>query len=542
MDKSFPAHADSEAQSLYLKGEKHYDKEEYEKALIYYEKAAALGSEMARYSLGFMKRWGEGCDAAPDEAFEEYFLPLAEEGHLLSLWQAADCCFWGIGTEQDFARAYNFGKRVLHEIAAGEGNLSPEVIIPQMCYCKLYGRGTDKDVAFAARSIREEMAVEEEEAFLPTYIRGLLEWLMTEVCFEGYAGFPVDNELGEKYQTESIMHAGKWLMKLEWKEGRKANKPSFFQRLLGKEEKATEGDTFRSLLNKEIAAQRYEGMTSIERREAEEIDQKEIWLKDLQRARDCEEAGDVEGMLAIWKHMAAEKCGMAMIKLGIYYRDNGDIKAAKEWFLNATLANFADDRSMGWYFLGLLYANGPETDGEMALCYFEKAAVQGAAEAWAELGHCYMNGIGSEKDLDKAAECFERGADAGDIECLFVRGIRCFEDDQVGWRDVKTAIESFEKVVAEENPWQNDARVYLAGAYVDADPKRYHEKAHALLVEAEKEGSLLEDRLFFMAMTYHELGDIEGCKRNLLAAAEMGYAAAEKALAQFDEQGLCEGI
>lgn len=50
-------------------------------------------------------------------------------------------------------------------------------------------------------------------------------------------------------------------------------------------------------------------------------------------------------------------------------------------------------------------------------------------------------------------------------------------------------------------------------------------------------------------MTYHEMGDMEGCKRNLLAAAEMGYAAAEmgyaaaeKALAQFDEQGLCEGI
>ena len=49
---------------------------------------------------------------------------------------------------------------------------------------------------------------------------------------------------------------------------------------------------------------------------------------------------------------------------------------------------------------------------------FEKAAKEGIAEAYCELGNLYFAGNGTEKDLQKAFEMYQKGAKAGDPVCM----------------------------------------------------------------------------------------------------------------------------
>ncbi|KAF0544221.1 calmodulin-dependent protein kinase [Gigaspora margarita] len=65
--------------------------------------------------------------------------------------------------------------------------------------------------------------------------------------------------------------------------------------------------------------------------------------------------------------------------------------------------------------LGFCYQNGigVEKDGQKAFEYYQKSANMGNSEGTRMVGFCYQNGIGVEKDEQKAFEYYQESADMG---------------------------------------------------------------------------------------------------------------------------------
>src|SRR5437660_956777 len=79
-------------------------------------------------------------------------------------------------------------------------------------------------------------------------------------------------------------------------------------------------------------------------------------------------------------------------------------KAAEQGYANAQ------------YNLGWCYDNGTgvEKDEQKAVEWYQKAAEQGYANAQYNLGVHYANGTGVEKDKPKAVEWYQKAAEQGD--------------------------------------------------------------------------------------------------------------------------------
>ena len=204
--------------ALYSRGEDLFNQEKYAEALGYYEKAAAAGLDSALYSLGYMYRHGLGVKEDSRKAFEEYFLPLAVQGHVVSMYQVADTYFWGDFFACDYAKAYEWCQKAMNRVVQFHGFYDYDVLMPLICYCKLYGRGTSMERNLAARSIREEMLREEQKLVLPRYKRALLQYLMAEVYAHGYGPVAQNEELAEKYRREATEYEGFKVMleKMSW--------------------------------------------------------------------------------------------------------------------------------------------------------------------------------------------------------------------------------------------------------------------------------------------------------------------------------------
>lgn len=70
----------------------------------------------------------------------------------------------------------------------------------------------------------------------------------------------------------------------------------------------------------------------------------------------------------------------------------------------------------GQFNLGLCYDNGTgvEKDPQQAVYWYQKAAEQGDASAQFNLGLCYENGKGVEQDQKQALSWYQKAADQGD--------------------------------------------------------------------------------------------------------------------------------
>ena len=79
--------------------------------------------------------------------------------------------------------------------------------------------------------------------------------------------------------------------------------------------------------------------------------------------------------------------------------------------------------------LGICYANGMgvEKDEEKAVDWFFKAAEQGNANAQYNLGVCYHNGQGVEKDYARAVKSYRKAAEQGNADAQSNLGI-CYAD------------------------------------------------------------------------------------------------------------------
>ena len=88
-----------------------------------------------------------------------------------------------------------------------------------------------------------------------------------------------------------------------------------------------------------------------------------------------------------------------------------NLKKAVEWWTKAAEQGDATAQ----YNLGVCYENGDgvEKDSQKAVKWYKKAAEQGHADAQCNLGVCYEKGDGVEKDLKQAVKWYEKAAEQG---------------------------------------------------------------------------------------------------------------------------------
>ena len=187
------------------------------------ERAGAQGHQEAIYWLGYMCRHGLGKEKDAARALQ-YFLPMAEQGYVPAMGQAAEIYFWGELGERDFESAYQWCERMLDRIEElvrlepEAGIYNYEMILPLMCYCKYYGYGTIIDREMATRTILRETDIAEREDNQSETKLALLQYLKGEVYANGSGGLEKNKALGREYKEKAKAFEGfeERLGNLEW--------------------------------------------------------------------------------------------------------------------------------------------------------------------------------------------------------------------------------------------------------------------------------------------------------------------------------------
>lgn len=264
---------------------------------------------------------------------------------------------------------------------------------------------------------------------------------------------------------------------------------------------------------------------------------------------------------------------LARVGLGMRYLNGGigfDFEKARELFETA-LENGCAEANYG---MGILYENDAydvERDTDKALRYFEEAAKSEdsawASNAYREISYIYKNGIGVEKDLEKALEyqtkasdisktyfgddiirlgdiydemgesekakeCYNEGitdlkeqGDAGSDRALCVLGA-VYTNDKVIERDGTKALEYLEKAAERNNPraFNYIGILYLNGYGVEQD----YDKAMDYFEKSAELGHV-DSIMYLGSMFYRGSGvsqDYEKAMNFFLLASTMGDAVA----------------
>ena len=137
----------------------------------------------------------------------------------------------------------------------------------------------------------------------------------------------------------------------------------------------------------------------------------------------------------------------AQVRLAICYFDGvGVMKDGHEavrWVRNA-----ADHGHAGGQFMfgtvKLRGLGGVAENSEEAVKWYRKSASQGFDPAQLELGRCYGNGVGVEKDQSVAVEWYRKAADQGLADAQFTLGM-CYSEGEGVSKDLAEAIKWYRK-------------------------------------------------------------------------------------------------
>lgn len=135
-----------------------------------------------------------------------------------------------------------------------------------------------------------------------------------------------------------------------------------------------------------------------------------------ERAQQAAEAGDMPGVLFIWKALAEKGAWHICARIGEMYERGADsvrpdIEQALYWYRKAV---FEGDDPIAHVGLGRAYYNGSgvQADFEKALEHFQKAGAQGLPQANIYLGLMYYRGVAVTRDSRIAEEYFARAMEA----------------------------------------------------------------------------------------------------------------------------------
>jgi TPR repeat protein len=117
--------------------------------------------------------------------------------------------------------------------------------------------------------------------------------------------------------------------------------------------------------------------------------------------------------------------------------------------IKALAAAAADGDGQAMANLGFCYAQGQgvERDLEQAVDWYRKGAEAGDGRAMANLGVCYQQGQGIERDLEQAVDWYRKGAEAGNGRAMANLGF-CYQQGQGVERDLEQAVDWYRKGAA----------------------------------------------------------------------------------------------
>ena len=119
---------------------------------------------------------------------------------------------------------------------------------------------------------------------------------------------------------------------------------------------------------------------------------------------------------------------------------------AERRYLAKALAGDAEAQ----YNLGVCYKNGDGIEKNLtkAVKWYEKAAEQGYASAQCNLGYCYEFGVGVEKNILKAVDLYKKAAEQGDATAQYNLGLSYKNGNGVE-ENIYKAVEWYEKAAAQ---------------------------------------------------------------------------------------------
>jgi len=131
-----------------------------------------------------------------------------------------------------------------------------------------------------------------------------------------------------------------------------------------------------------------------------------------------------------WLNCAAEKMDAAsIVALGYCHYLDDDIENALRYYKQAELLENAEAS----YYMGVLYFSGegvPENH-EKAFSYYQLSAARGFPEAMHMLAWCCERGVGTEKDIPRAMELWNKAS-------------------AHGVKEAKEALQKYQNVIIEE--------------------------------------------------------------------------------------------
>ena len=145
-----------------------------------------------------------------------------------------------------------------------------------------------------------------------------------------------------------------------------------------------------------------------------------------------------------------------------------DYAQAKEYFEKAAQEGVAE----AYCELGNLYFNGKgvEQDYRRAFEYYQKGAKAGEAYSMDNLGMCYFWGYGTETDVHKAAFYNEKAAKAGSVRAMFDTGMN-YERGYGVSQNIENALYWLERAAEKNYPAAlvELGDLYFVGEYVEKD-------------------------------------------------------------------------
>lgn len=163
----------------------------------------------------------------------------------------------------------------------------------------------------------------------------------------------------------------------------------------------------------------------------------------------------------------------AMFLLGYCYLDGvvveeNEQEAIRLWELAAEKGNVDSMNSLGM----ILENSKHPQDRERTFQLYRKAA-ETSLDGLCNLGHCYSDGIGTDKDDKKAVECYRIAAENGSAQGQYDLAV-CYRNGEGVKQDFAKAVELYEKAIAQghSNAMSNLGLLYDNGIGVEVDKSK----------------------------------------------------------------------
>ena len=367
------------ADAWYYLGEINRDKKNYEEAVLSYEKAMELGSELGRYALGYMYQHGLGVDADYGKA-EELFKQAIDNGCLEANNGFGDFYQSGYGDyEEDGAKAIEYFEK------AATGEEPDWVAYAYSSIAATYRDavgGLEKDIEKAAEYYQKSYDISKTWSATP------MAYIADMYSYEGEA-----NKADEWYKKAADAY------KLLADSGNSAALNMLGNLYYNGAGVEKDYGKAKELFEKAAEAGNADALYNIG------------WLYHNGFGVEQDYAKAME-----WYEKAADAgVATAMYNIGGLYCDGYGVEQnytkAMEWFEKAADAGDAVAlNDIGW-----LYQNGYGVDQDYAKAveWYEKA---GDADAINYIAQCYFLGDGVEQDYDKALEYYQKAYALGRID------------------------------------------------------------------------------------------------------------------------------